>query len=69
MLARQLRNEAPPIASNCLPVIDPARPKNGKCEMSANEKAMRSGSAAIVFFAALSSVSAIATALLPMLIA
>ncbi len=36
--------------------------------MSANEKAMRSGSAAIIFFAALSGVSAIATAVLPLLL-
>jgi hypothetical protein len=33
--------------------------------MNTTENAMRSGSAAIIFFAALSSVSAIATALLP----
>jgi len=33
--------------------------------MSSNEKAMRSGSAAIVFFTALSSMTALAAALLP----
>jgi len=37
--------------------------------MNINESALRSGSAAIVFFTALSSVSAIATALLPFIIA
>ena len=36
--------------------------------MNSNQFAMRSGSAAIVFFTALSSVSAIATALLPFII-
>jgi hypothetical protein len=37
--------------------------------MGGNENALRSGSAAIVLFTALSGISAIATALLPLLIA
>jgi len=36
--------------------------------MNSNDYGLRSGSAAIVFFTALSSVSAIATALLPFII-
>ena len=36
--------------------------------MNSNENALRSGSAAILFFTALSTVSALATALLPFLI-
>ena len=36
--------------------------------MTANENGLRSGSAAIIFFTALSSVSAIATALLPFVV-
>jgi hypothetical protein len=49
-----------------IPAMAELAQKKGNCTMnSSNETALRSGSAAIILFTALSSVSAIATALLP----
>jgi hypothetical protein len=65
---RSTRNESE-APEDQIPGAGELVPKKQKgTDMTNNETALRSGSAAIIFFTALSSVSAIATALLPFLV-
>jgi hypothetical protein len=67
MLAHQLRASSPATGTAFSGAGELMLEKFGGIMMNANQNALRSGSAAIVFFTALSSISASATALLPFL--